>query len=66
MIFESVAIDVLEQNSIEDARAKMPGGGVGTAVARALTMMVRESIVTTASQLLRDYVYLGRLFRLPA
>jgi hypothetical protein len=66
MIFENVEIDVLSQESIIDAKAKMPGKGVGPAVSRELTKMVREGDVITTSQLPREYTFLSHIFNLPA
>lgn len=66
MDFRGIEIDVLSQESIDQAKEKLPGVGVGPAVAQELSNMIAAGKLTQASQLPGEYAHLGSLFNVAA
>lgn len=63
-VFNGLEIDVLDQNSIDAAKAAYPGAGV--AITEKLCSEIVSGAIRQTSQLPHDYAYLGRVFGLPS
>jgi hypothetical protein len=66
MRFNEIEIDVLSQQSIDDAKAAMPGQGVGPAVVAELVRMIMNGEIESPDQLPPGYSKLGRFSMLRA
>jgi len=64
--FNDIEINVLDQKSIDAAKAQMPGMGVALAVASELIRRIAEGQIVSIEQIPGEYAPLGELARLPA
>ena len=64
--YNGLEINVLDQHSIDVAKAACPGEAVSVAVTEKLCHAIVSSEIQQISQLPGDYAYLGRVFGLPS